>query len=138
MSMISEQIDKLEGLKEAIEQKKKNGDIDYLEQYFAKRIIDGAIDTIRTLSEKLHTANMERSSRYYNGGWIPCSERMPEESGKYYIVTAFEGKRMHVTFAKWQAKSKHFDMTGTRAYWRCIAWMPLPEPYREEEHEETD
>lgn len=71
------------------------------------------------------------------GGWIPCSERLPEEKGKYLTtyhpcywddvkkdelkidVDTFQGKTI------W-AKLKHH---------RVIAWMELPEPWRGEEDE---
>ena len=60
--------------------------------------------------------------------WIPCSERLPEESG-YYIITAHDGVGHRTTFVKYQKKAKSWDLTGARSYWRVIAWMPLPEPY---------
>ena len=60
--------------------------------------------------------------------WIPCSERMPEES-EYYIITANDGVGHRTTFAKFQKKAKSWDLTGARSYWRVIAWMPLPKPF---------
>ena len=30
---------------------------------------------------------VQEVSEEYNGGWIPCSERMPEETEKLYLVT---------------------------------------------------
>ena len=67
-------------------------------------------------------------------GWIPCSERLPEEKGKYLVtyhpcywdnvkdeirvgIDTFRGR---TTWAK-------------KKFQRVIAWMPLPEPYKEEE-----
>ena len=69
-----------------------------------------------------------------NDGWIPVEERLPEEGGTY-IITAKDGKREIISFAKWQNRYKHFDMTGKRAYWRVIAWCPLPGPYHPERNE---
>ena len=69
--------------------------------------------------------------KHMNDGWIPVSIRMPEKAGTY-IINALDGERDIVTFAKWQNRYKRFDMTGARAYWRIIAWRPLPEPYRPE------
>ncbi|MCM1223433.1 MAG: hypothetical protein NC548_54190 [Lachnospiraceae bacterium] len=37
-------------------------------------LLTQAADTIEALSAKLSAANMERSERYYGGGWIACSE----------------------------------------------------------------
>lgn len=69
-----------------------------------------------------------------NDGWIPVEERLPEEGGTY-IINAKDGEREIISFAKWQNRYKRFDMTGARAYWRIIAWRPLPEPYRPEQPE---
>lgn len=67
--------------------------------------------------------------------WIPwCSGKFPEESG-CYIVTAYDGSGSRVTFAKYQKRLKRWELTGARAYWRVLAWMPLPEPYGEDDHE---
>ena len=61
-------------------------------------------------------------------GWIPCSERLPEKDGKY-LVTAYgyvSKKNNNVTTAIFVSTTKEF-------YPNCIAWMPLPEPYRGED-----
>lgn len=60
--------------------------------------------------------------------WISCSERLPEESGKYE-VTALDAGRLIVTQVKWQPKLKSWNLTGAMAYWKITAWKPLPEPY---------
>lgn len=61
--------------------------------------------------------------------WIPWdSGRLPEESGTY-TVTAYDGVTNRVTYAKYQKRLKRWELTGARAYWRVLAWMPLPEPY---------
>lgn len=67
--------------------------------------------------------------------WIPCSEP-PKESGTY-IVTAYDGTDKRVTFVKYQKTLKRWDLTGARAYWHILAYKPLPEPWRGEEHGET-
>ena len=72
--------------------------------------------------------------KHMNDGWIPVSIRMPEKAGTY-IINVLDGERDIVTFAKWQNRYKRFDMTGARAYWRIIAWRPIPEPYRPEQPE---
>lgn len=56
--------------------------------------------------------------------WIPCSERLPEKPN-IYTVTDSKGDVVRFVF---------YDTESSRKYWlRCAkAWMPLPEPYREE------
>lgn len=60
-------------------------------------------------------------------GWIPCSERLPESQG-YYICTCKDGsKYKRASAVKW---SNGWQLTGTRAYWIVLAWMPLPNPWK--------
>ena len=61
--------------------------------------------------------------------WIPVSERLPEESG-WHICTCHDGVSERVTFLKWLKRLKQWEKTGTRSYWKVIAWMPLPEAYK--------
>ena len=65
-------------------------------------------------------------------GWIPVCERFPESSGTYQ-VTCMDGRIYRSTYAKFQNKLKRWELTGARSYWKVIAWMPLPEPYKEDE-----
>ena len=76
------------------------------------------------------TEIVQEVAEEYNGGWIPCSERLPEESGTY-IVNAIENSIIHVTFAKWMPRMKKWNLTGCRSYWKVNAWQPLPEPFKE-------
>ena len=58
--------------------------------------------------------------------WIPCSERLPEYPG-IYMTTLDYGKHGLATGARYY-HGKYFKWMN-----ECvIAWMPLPEPYREE------
>lgn len=61
------------------------------------------------------------------GEWIPCSESLPKRQG-YYICTCKDGsKYKRTTVVKW---SNGWQLTGARAYWVVLAWMPLPEPWK--------
>ena len=61
--------------------------------------------------------------------WIPCDERLPESGGSY-ICTALDGNERRVTVANYQNKFQRFELSGRRAYWRVVAWMPMPEAYQ--------
>ena len=62
-------------------------------------------------------------------GWIPWdSGRFPEESGTY-TVTAYDGAKRRVTYAKYQKRLKRWELTGARAYWRVLAWQPQLQPW---------
>ena len=62
-------------------------------------------------------------------GWILWdSGRFPEESGTY-TVTAYDGAKRRVTYAKYQKRLKRWELTGARAYWRVLAWQPQLQPW---------
>lgn len=63
--------------------------------------------------------------------WIPCSERMPEHSERY-LVSVLDGIDRRTTVAPYHPQSRSWSLTGRMVYWKVIAWMPLPEPYKEE------
>lgn len=60
--------------------------------------------------------------------WIPVSKN-PKTSG-YYNCTCYDGVAHRVTTLKW---SNGWVLSGRRAYWKVLAWTPLPEPYMEDE-----
>ena len=80
--------------------------------------------------------------------WIPCSERLPEERdagvlkklgtdkrSDYVLATVeVKGERMTVTACTYDGK---WDWNMKYAFpdYKVIAWMPLPEPYSEDDHE---
>ena len=63
--------------------------------------------------------------------WIPVTERLPEETATY-ICTCFDGIANRVTFINFQKRYASWNLTGQRAYWKVIAWQPLPEPWKGE------
>ena len=84
----------------------------------------------------------------YNGGWIACSERFPEESG-YYLVTYHDWsdgnflpkyddtyvRRLHYQisdhFVGWNYPKNVDDRAENDCHKEVIAWQPLPEPFKE-------
>ena len=86
----------------------------------------------------------------YNNGWIPCSERLPEERdwylavfeevdtgfiglpyiaeylmGKHTIFTTEDGWIIHNCTDREDVSSEYYKKL------RCVAWQPLPKPYKE-------
>lgn len=70
--------------------------------------------------------------------WIPCSERLPEESD-YYMACIYDEEVDDYDYRKtWFAHEDDYDMDESewrelQPYEKVVAWMLLPEPYREEQ-----
>ena len=59
--------------------------------------------------------------------WTPCKDRMPEVDGMYLFCTLNgETHVWHSSTVKYSLEHKLFKPTMP------IAWMPLPEPYKED------
>lgn len=87
--------------------------------------------TARDFLEMIEQLKDDLEQDEKENGWIPVSERLPEASGTYQ-VTCMDGRIYHSTYAKFQSKLKRWELTGARSYWKVTAWMPLPEPYKED------
>lgn len=65
--------------------------------------------------------------------WIPVSERLPEEETD--VLVCNENGDMEITSGSYSTELNNYFMWYTSG-WRfgeVIAWMPLPEPYKESE-----
>lgn len=81
----------------------------------------------------------------YNNGWIPCSERLPQESepvGTLCEVVNVMLKNGIVTsgwcnryLEKWYVLDHVHDYPLPYEYKDVIAWHPLPKPYKPQESE---
>lgn len=68
------------------------------------------------------------------GGWIPTSERLPEETG-YYVVTHIHPLKdeLSTTIFYYDSVRMVFTLPNDRTYdVKPIAWQPLPQPYNPE------
>lgn len=95
--------------------------VDPMKSEYAQGIACGAA-LAKTYVEQLPSAQQELR-------WIPCSERLPEEFyvlccdnyGEMLIANPFECDDSDTGFS---AESEDCYM------YNCVAWMPLPEPYK--------
>ena len=87
-------------------------------------------------------ALMERSSAYYNNGWIPVSERLPSDCGYDWVLAQIQESDTGYLWLPCVAEyrkgiddwfSDANDIRWLRKHegaFKVIAWMPLPEPYK--------
>lgn len=118
MSMITELIERL---RESADDTELDMECSHACDGECNKLLREAADVIEELSTKLQAANMERSSQYYNGGWIPCSERLPEKNGEY-LITGRQGA----------VNKRRYHDGHWYGNWSVLAWMPLPQPYKAE------
>lgn len=69
--------------------------------------------------------------------WIPVTERLPEKERKqYWVCTDTEYQCQcrwtNNRFGLAESDTWGWSIVDTPQYSKVIAWMPLPEPYREE------
>ena len=81
------------------------------------RLCNGSID---------YYENYDFMAEEHNNGWIPCSERLPEEKGDY-LVTCNDGK----VRVWWFVVGEDFKCWRIGVHTlKPIAWQPLPTPYQ--------
>ena len=68
----------------------------------------------------------------YKGGWIACSEKLPELRKDVLVTVKYTGfMGMHGYWIKTGHMEAENDWWGDCAGGEVIAWQPLPEPYKE-------
>ena len=98
-----------------------------------KEILRKAADTIEELSLKLHNSQMERSSMYYNGGWVStndCFPPQPKENKllnykplELYLICLKDCDYPFIAF--WNGK---YFIDGVSKVQNIEYYMPLPLP----------
>lgn len=63
--------------------------------------------------------------------WIPCSVRLPEEEAD--VLLSLRSLDVYTGFRANAEGCFYIDGDGYVEYENVIAWMPLPEPYKESE-----
>ena len=113
--------------------------------YEVSDLVDDLIEIVKQEAEKFG-----RDTNVGSNGWIPCSERLPEEGG-YYLVT-YHGwsngdylpkfddtyvRRLHYQkserFTGWNHPRYCDDKAENDTNREVIAWQPLPQPFQKGE-----
>ena len=71
-----------------------------------------------------------------HGEWIPCSERLPDKSGRYIVTEKRFATDDRKHNGRYQTMVEEIDFSNNKwvraNFFEIIAWMPLPEPYKKE------
>ena len=110
----------LDGIESYIEDAKSEGDFSYIKPFEIAKI------AVQEVAEE------------YNGGWFPCSERLPEIDGNTSDIVLVCGSNGFQYMAFWCDDLKwrfcECGMAKNPILWtEIVAWQPLPEPYKESE-----
>ena len=68
----------------------------------------------------------------YNGGWIPCSERLPEDDSICIVTVEYPNNETVVDYGWFDRKSICW-FVGMQEFRtsNILAWQPLPEPFKD-------
>lgn len=107
----------------------------YTEYHAGKAVIKDRSLLADAMEKLARYEDAEEKDRF--GHWIPCSERLPEEE-EYILLSFANYTGLDIGRYENDGENDKFypgDEEETYASYRLIvnAWMPLPEPYREEE-----
>lgn len=98
-------------------------------------------EVCKFLANLMDVLEKQMSSSEKPDKWIPVSERLPEKDGQYLITVKYK----HVNDSYEDVYAEHGEWHDGRwdmfCFGHCgevegiIAWMPLPEPYKQEVEE---
>lgn len=99
-----------------------------------------SISDLAPLSDEDIDMAITALEKQINGGWIPCSERLPEDlndknidcflvTDGFLIWMAYYNSEIGWQFAECTNSRNKIDWT------EIIAWQPLPQPYTENRKE---
>lgn len=88
--------------------------------------LDKAIEIVKQEAKKFG-----RDTNVGSNGWIPCSERMPED--EQVVLTC---KYKSISILRYSTKTNHWYELSGNWWWSAnmvTAWQPLPQPFQKGE-----
>ena len=74
---------------------------------------------------------VKQEAKQYNNGWIPCSERLPDDFMSFEYLTIRKGHTLATITYYCVVNHKWYLSRNSSKEIDVIAWKPLPEPYKE-------
>ena len=106
-------------------------DADEFEKYVRKHCKDSLADLWCELIRRQPTCDVTKTQQ-----WIPVTERLPEDCKDVIVWYEYfrygNYNRMYQTYGIGYQHEGHWGGCVSGICARCIAWMPLPEKYKEE------
>ena len=80
---------------------------------------------------------VQKVAEEYNGGWIPCSERLPDDDSICIVTVEYPNKETVVDYG-WFDKKGICWFVGMQEFRtsNVLAWQPLSEQYKEVKKDE--
>ena len=107
-----------------------------IKQNIDETLADVAENRLENWLNELPPIQPETNCSEFPNSWIPCSKRLPDKEGDY-LVTLLDDGRTWVKIALWNEtfggrwQAVLYNDVDYSDISNVIAWMPLPEPYRE-------
>ena len=106
-------------------------------------LMDRGLEGIQTDDwAEIQQTVMEQATIEPEPKWTPVSERLPEEDDYKSCIECLDGAVWYFTkngtmgFGYYYKSTKEWSTTGDlKTDGKVVAWMPLPEPYREDGRE---
>ena len=94
--------------------------------YEVADLVDDLIEIVKQEAEKFGT-----DTNVGSNGWIPCSERLPEDDSICIVTVEYPNNKTMVDYG-WFDRKNVCWFVGTQEFRtsNILAWQPLPEPYQ--------
>ncbi len=86
-------------------------------------------DSFDTYADYIRVFDMIAEAPTLKPQWIPCSKELPKRTGLYYVTIRDEKNDIEYT----SCMNFYINLARWEVDVNVIAWMPEPEPYKEEE-----
>ena len=128
----------IKGIDDAIEKFLEYGCfcIEWNPKLSKERLVDDVLRQVKGQSvyilEKLKQKAEEYNQSLTNSGWIPCSERLPEDNEIHECTVLFNTGMRYIEYAYYDMAREEWWTHDDTGLVNVIAWKPSPQPYRGE------